>query len=409
MDKYCRHGHEYTPENSYVHNGVVQCKECRRVNRNKSYRKYHPPVSPEIRWPKHEYCNRGHLFTDETRILKKDGGSTCRICNNEKQKEWAHQHPEYMYKTRIESQMWFRYGIRSLEERDVILASQGNACAICGRMDCHWGKGFTNVWHIDHDPTKPGTHRGILCGFCNTSLGRLEKNIISVNDYLSKHQQKNNESRYDDALRKKDYEVRTVPLTICQEKVVKYHYAKSGSNTATFRHGLFLKTEPNKCLGIAWWIPPTKSAALANYPDNWKAVLVLSRLVIDPDIPKNAASFLIMQSVKLIKQDPRWECLLTYADEWQKHSGAIYKATNWIYCGKTIPEATWLDKDGHMVARKAGPHTRTKDEMLALGCTMIGRYSRHRFKMVLPKHKGNSPNGTLNSKDHGYNGMGETI
>ena len=167
--------------------------------------------------------------------------------------------------------------------------------------------------------------------------------------------------------------------------VAKHHYAKTGSNTAVFRHGLFHKDRPDKCLGIAWWIPPTKSAALANYPDNWKAVLVLSRFVILPGDPTNSASFLIMHSVRLIKQDPRWECLLTYADEWQKHSGAIYKATNWEYCGRTAPEATWQDSEGKMIARKAGPHTRTKAEMLALGHTMIGRYARHRFRMIIRK------------------------
>lgn len=186
-------------------------------------------------------------------------------------------------------------------------------------------------------------------------------------------------------LRKTDYEVKTIPLAVCQEKVAKYHYARTGSNTATFRHGLFLKSDPETCIGIAWWIPPTKSAALANYPKNWKAVLVLSRLVVDPGVPKNAASFLIMQSVKLIRLDLRWEYLLTYADEWQKHSGAIYKATNWTPLGKTTPEATWIDVNGRMVARKAGPHTRTKAEMLALGHKMIGRFSRHRFGMALRK------------------------
>ena len=186
-------------------------------------------------------------------------------------------------------------------------------------------------------------------------------------------------------LKKSDYEVKTIPLATCQQMVQKYHYARTGSNTATFRHGLFLKTQPETCLGVAWWIPPTKSAALANYPSNWKAVLVLSRLVVHPDVPQNAASFLIMASVKLIRQDLRWEYLLTYADEWQKHSGTIYKATNWKYLGKTTPEATWVDTEGRMVARKAGPHTRTKAEMESLGYKMIGRYSRHRFGMSLRK------------------------
>jgi hypothetical protein len=165
--------------------------------------------------------------------------------------------------------------------------------------------------------------------------------------------------------------------------VARFHYAGAGSNTATFRHGLFRRAHPTVCRGIAWWIPPTKSAALANYPKDWKAVLVLSRLVVHPDEPQNAASFLIAQSIKLIRQDARWEYLLTYADEWRKHTGAIYKATNWTPLGKTSPEATWVDRLGRMVARKAGPHTRTKAEMLALGHTMIGRYSKQRFGMQI--------------------------
>jgi hypothetical protein len=77
------------------------------------------------------------------------------------------------------------YGIESIEERDAILTAQGNACKICGRTDCTWGQGFMNVWHIDHDHDKPGTHRGILCGYCNTALGRLEKNLDKVLDYLA--------------------------------------------------------------------------------------------------------------------------------------------------------------------------------------------------------------------------------
>lgn len=186
-------------------------------------------------------------------------------------------------------------------------------------------------------------------------------------------------------LKKIDFEVRTIPLKVCQDKVRQFHYARNGSNTATFRHGLFMKAYPEICLGIAWWIPPTKSCALANYPKNWKAVLVLSRLVVDPLVPQNAASFLIMSSIKLIRKDQRWEYLLTYADEWQHHSGSIYKATNWIELGKTAPEATWVDSQGRMVARKAGPHTRTKSEMENLGYMMIGRYSRFRFGMALRK------------------------
>lgn len=67
------------------------------------------------------------------------------------------------------------YGI-TVAERDAILVSQDGGCKLCGRTDCHWGKGFQNVWHIDH---VHGTKivRGILCAACNMLVGQIEKNL----------------------------------------------------------------------------------------------------------------------------------------------------------------------------------------------------------------------------------------
>jgi len=180
-------------------------------------------------------------------------------------------------------------------------------------------------------------------------------------------------------LRAKDWEVHTVSLEIATRLVELYHYSGGGSNTAVYRHGLFHKGAffDGQCEGVAWWMPPTKSAALATYPDNWQGVLSLSRLVVAPDVPKNGASFLLGASMRLIDRE-RWPCLVTYADEWQGHTGAIYKATNWTYVGDTNPEAVYV-LDGRMRARKAGPTTRTKAEMLAMGCELVGRFSKHKF------------------------------
>jgi hypothetical protein len=184
-------------------------------------------------------------------------------------------------------------------------------------------------------------------------------------------------------LHKKQWWVQTVPLATVQQLVAQYHYAKGGSNTAVFRHGLFRRTHPDTCLGAAWWIPPTKSSAMATYHVNWKAVLSLSRLVIVPDVPKNAASFLLMRSVAEIRKDTRWQCLVTYADEWQGHTGGIYKAAGWKYVGKTKPERVYVDASGRMVARKAGPKTRRHQEMVDLGCRCLGSFSKHKYVLQL--------------------------
>lgn len=184
-------------------------------------------------------------------------------------------------------------------------------------------------------------------------------------------------------LKKKEYFVKAISLAVCQEMVKEFHYAKGGSNTAVATHGLFHVNNPDKCLGVAWWLPPTKSAALANYPPNWKAVLSLSRLVILPEMPQNAASFLIAGSIRLIKQDKRWEYLLTYADSYRNHVGTIYRATNWNFLGETKPQAVWVNSEGRMIARKAGPRTRTKSEMQQLGYTLLGEFSKYRYGMKI--------------------------
>ena len=76
------------------------------------------------------------------------------------------------------------YGITH-SEREALLASQGGACAICGRTGLKWGKGL-NVWHTDHDHKKKGTHRGILCGRCNVVLGWAEPLLSKIIAYLKK-------------------------------------------------------------------------------------------------------------------------------------------------------------------------------------------------------------------------------
>lgn len=91
---------------------------------------------------------------------------------------------------------------------------------------------------------------------------------------------------------------------------------------------------------------------------------------------------LIGRCVRVLRKAKAYHLLVTYADESQGHTGAIYRATNWLPAGKTKPEPRWLSKDGRQVARKA-TRTRTKAEMLALGYHVSGRYSKHRFIMSL--------------------------
>ena len=169
-------------------------------------------------------------------------------------------------------------------------------------------------------------------------------------------------------LRAKEWEVVSLPAHSDAVRLVKaWHYSKGASNTSTYRHGLYpVGVAWGEPVGVTLWIPPTRTAAESVAGEDWKGVLVLSRLVVAPDMPTNAASFLLGASMRLIDRE-RWPTLLTYADTRLGHTGAIYKATNWECLGVTVGADNWVDGEGRLVARKRGPTTFNKQQMLDKG------------------------------------------
>jgi hypothetical protein len=164
-----------------------------------------------------------------------------------------------------------------------------------------------------------------------------------------------------------------------------WHYSASAPNTSTYRFGLYERASwPLAApMGVALFIPPTRTAAEANaHGHPWTGVLSLSRLVVAPEMPKNAASFLLGAAMRLIDRQ-RWPVLLTYADTNQGHTGAIYKATNWQEDGP-VPAGDVWELDGALCGRKRGGFTYTADEMRALGATRRESAPKIRFVHLEP-------------------------
>lgn len=183
-------------------------------------------------------------------------------------------------------------------------------------------------------------------------------------------------------LRKAEWCVRDVSASEARAFITRYRYAKGASNTRVYSHGLF-RQEGDVLMGVALWIPPTRVAAESVNRDKWKKVLSLTRLACHPDAPRNAATFLLGASIRLIRADGRWASLVTYADTRYGHTGAIYRASNWSYVGKMRGSVAWCDPvTGRQVARKA-THSRTNAEMLALGYERLPPSDKHKFVMHL--------------------------
>ena len=173
--------------------------------------------------------------------------------------------------------------------------------------------------------------------------------------------------------------VRSIPLPVAQQLVRKHHYAKGGANTGVFVHGLIRK-DTDEVHGVAWWLPPTRVACESVNRDNWRRVLSLTRMVITPGTPKNACSFLLARSIKIIRRDGRFDTLVTWADEGEGHTGGVYRAANWTYLGANTGDERWVDPlTGRHVAKKSAGKSRTVSEMLALGYVRAGKTRKHKF------------------------------
>jgi len=187
-------------------------------------------------------------------------------------------------------------------------------------------------------------------------------------------------------LRADEYEVRPIPskgapFQAARQFIVDHHYSQGCSNTAVYAHGLYRRGE-DELLGVAMWLPPTRVAAESVNKEEWRKVLSLTRLAVRPDVPSNAATFLMARGIRLIRQDGRFVSLVTYADEFRGHKGKIYRGANWTYVGKMKAQPRWEDADGKQVAKQA-TKTRTSAQMQALGYRMVGAFEKHKFIMHL--------------------------
>jgi hypothetical protein len=178
-----------------------------------------------------------------------------------------------------------------------------------------------------------------------------------------------------------DWEVRDIPHWMAKALIQREHYSGGCSNTQVYGHGLYLRHGIN-LWGVAMWLPPTRVAAESVNRPEWRRVLSLTRLAVQPMVPKCGASFLLGASIRMIRKDARFASLVTYADESQGHTGAIYRATNWDYIGRTGPYPRWLDSENRQVAQKATKN-RVKAEMERLGNRKAGSFYKHKFVIHL--------------------------
>ena len=99
-------------------------------------------------------------------------------------------------------------------------------------------------------------------------------------------------------------------------------------------------------VGVVCYGQPSAPIQKHAFKDRNFRLYELTRLVVEPNV-KNGASFLISNSLKLLKEQPC--AIVSYADSANGHCGIVYQATNWVYTGATKAHDSLYLIDGEKV------------------------------------------------------------
>lgn len=157
--------------------------------------------------------------------------------------------------------------------------------------------------------------------------------------------------------------------------VLNKHYSRRAS---IFWAGFGLVDDDNHIVGVAVYGQPSPPIQKHAFRDRDFRLFELSRVVVQTKA-KNAASFLIANSLKML--DPKPCAVVSYADMEQSHCGIIYQATNWVYTGSTVSHDKAYIVDGKRV------HPMTLRDSGITDPTRWARENNIQMVKPMPKHR----------------------
>jgi hypothetical protein len=105
--------------------------------------------------------------------------------------------------------------------------------------------------------------------------------------------------------------------------ILRNHYLGSLSRGNKYVFELWIN---NKLKGVSIFGVPTGKDSPAD--------LECKRFCLAPKMPKNSSSWFMAKCLKQIKQDGKYDSVVSYADPEKGHVGTIYKASNYTYLGE---------------------------------------------------------------------------
>jgi len=188
---------------------------------------------------------------------------------------------------------------------------------------------------------------------------------------------------------KSDYYIDKISKKQAEELLLKYHYLKDFSKTfkSGYNYGLYKKNDfsplniggvQGVCIFTGLPVPEIAKGAFGLERNEQNGLFELSRLCIHPDTQSreyNITSWFVAKSIKKLRKETEVKAIISYADS-DHHSGTIYRACNFEYCGLSEPKKDFYFADGTKHSRGSikGRDGEWRD-----------RSRKHRYVMVFDK------------------------
>lgn len=130
--------------------------------------------------------------------------------------------------------------------------------------------------------------------------------------------------------------VKEIPRSSTEPYILDIHYA---GRMPSISHAFGLFDDDDLLCGVCTFgTPPSAPLRSGICGPEWKSYVVeLNRLCLRHNRP-NEASFLVSKAIKMLQGD---YIIVSFADCAEGHTGVVYQATNFLYCGLSAKRTDW--------------------------------------------------------------------
>ena len=188
---------------------------------------------------------------------------------------------------------------------------------------------------------------------------------------------------------KSDYTIDRVTKSEAAELLLRFHYLKDVSKTfkSGYNYGLYKNNDfcplniggiQGVCIFTGLPVPEIATGAFGLERHEQDGLFELSRLCIHPNTQQseyNITSWFVSKAIRRLRKETNVRGIISYADS-DHHSGTIYRACNFRYCGLSEPKKDFYFADGtkHSRGSVKGSEGEWRD-----------RSRKHRYVMIFDK------------------------